>query len=75
MTDEKVQPCWICGKVWTRNEAKEWFYYKGLLVCRTHPGAKQWYSGAINLEEGKYKLDQELARIQKERQDEAARQA
>jgi len=53
---EKLIPCYVCGKVWTRKDADKWFYFFGLLVCKEHPGAQEWYDGTIKLSLEKLKL-------------------
>jgi hypothetical protein len=55
-TKEKVIPCFICGKVWTRAEFDQWVYFNGTLVCKSHPGAQKWYDGAVEMMEEKLKI-------------------
>jgi hypothetical protein len=57
--DEKVQPCWICGKIWRRSDSNEWSYFTGILVCNSHPGVKKWYDGAFKMSNEKMKREKE----------------
>ena len=51
LQDELIQPCFVCGKKWTRKETDHYHYFQGIVVCQIHKGAKQWYKGALKLAE------------------------
>lgn len=46
---EILQPCYICGKRHIREDVDKWYYYNGKLICRHHPGAKEWYEMALKM--------------------------
>lgn len=56
LEDELLQPCWICEKQWTRKDTDKYYYFAEVLVCQEHPGAKKWYTGVVEMLEGKMKL-------------------
>ena len=56
LSEEFIPACWVCGKVWQRKDSNKWLFFNDMVVCRNHPGAKEWYNGALILAEEKYKL-------------------
>ncbi len=56
LEEEYVQPCYVCGKIWQRKDAKKWHYFHDILVCRHHPGVQEWYRGALKMSEELLKL-------------------
>ena len=64
--DEIIQPCWVCGKRFRRGAfvSKEdkklaYFCFSGIIVCRNHNGAEEWYNAAIKMGEEKYRIEEE----------------
>jgi len=49
LAKEDLQACYVCGKVWKREDVDNYLYFMNLLVCKYHNGAKEWYEGAIKL--------------------------
>jgi len=49
LEEEDLMPCWVCDKVWKRKAADSWYYFDGMLVCKSHDGANEWFSGALRL--------------------------
>jgi hypothetical protein len=47
--NEPVQPCFVCGARYQRYQTDKYFYFKDILVCQTHPGAREWYHGALKM--------------------------
>jgi len=44
MSEEKIPPCKVCGKVWRRKDADKWVYANGIVACRKHHGVNRWYA-------------------------------
>jgi hypothetical protein len=55
---ELVGPCWVCGKMWKREDTDGYFYFNDMLVCVCHDGAKEWYNGAFRLVDEKLRFVQ-----------------
>lgn len=56
LESESVQPCDICGRVWTRGDYRQFIYFNGLVLCREHPGVMKFYEGALEWTDVKLKL-------------------
>jgi hypothetical protein len=55
--NEIVGECYVCGKPLARKDYKQWAYFHGIIVCREHPGVKQWYKACIRMSEEKLKRE------------------
>jgi len=47
--EEYIPACWVCGKLWQRMDSEKWYYFNEIVVCKDHPGALDWYMGALEL--------------------------
>lgn len=56
---EKIQPCWICGKVWKREDTLNYSYFNGILVCDNHDGVKEWWNGALKMSMERERLNEQ----------------
>ena len=60
LSEEKIPPCKICGKIWKRKDYKKWFCYKNEIFCLSHRRVEEFM-------EKKYReADERLKEIIKE---------
>lgn len=57
ISEQKIDSCYVCGKIWKRKEVDMYLYFNGMVVCSHHEGAKEWYDGALKLTDAKCKME------------------
>ena len=40
----KIDPCYCCKKVWSKDQADKFVVAEGKTVCRDHAGVEKWYA-------------------------------
>jgi len=53
-----VPNCHVCKKQWTREDASKFFYYDGILACKSHPGVVEWWNKKLKEANDQLKKDE-----------------
>ena len=56
ISSDDAGKCFICGRIWPREDSDQWVYFDGKLACKEHPGVMQWYNGALRMMRYRYNL-------------------
>lgn len=65
ISEEFIQPCWVCEKVWQRKDTNKYLYFNGILICKDHKYAQQWYNAVGHLSDKKFELEMVKERLKR----------
>jgi len=67
LSEETLQPCWVCGKVWQRKDSSQYAFFQNMLCCESHHGTALWMQGALALSYERMEIEEKKSEEERQK--------